>query len=50
MKYILLGLLISFNTFAGTDCYPDPQGGIHCSGSEGRTDCYPDPQGGIHCN
>ena len=51
MKYILLGLLLTFNSFASTDCQDDGFGGFECTDSNGgSTHCSSDGFGGTHCD
>lgn len=50
MKYVLLGLMLSFNVAANTDCFTDWKGDLKCEGDSGRVTCHKDWKGHLICN
>lgn len=51
IKYVLLGLILSFNVMAGTHCTSDSFGNIDCDGDDGTsTHCTTDSFGNMDCD
>lgn len=50
MKYMLLGVLLSFNLYANTDCAIDWKGDLVCTGDSGNVTCHQDWKGHTICS